>query len=424
MSSAVDHSTTIALPTSPNVNNSSISNNSVSVFVPPQVSQVSEVKQDAFCASTSPSAIMLNASLHNKKFQMLVDSGSSYSILPKSFINGFRLTPSSTVCYTANGQRLHFAGESCVPIKIAKLRRNTPFVFLFADVKIPLIGLDFLSNFQLMIDCSTLSIIDKVTGRTIQGAPTTGTIPNYSFSVKSDVHPVVKSLLEKYPSLLAPIQLKDLTPSKSNFYHRIETGDASPVSARARPLAPQKLEAVKREFQELLEAGVISPSSSSWSSPIHLVQNPDSSYRVVGDLRSLNSITKIDAYPMASMSSLSTKLHGAKIFSKLDLRKAYNLIKIHPLDTHKTAVVSPIGFFEYNSLAFGLRNAGAAFQRFIDNIFREINNIFIYIDDCLLYSETLEEHTLLLEKVMKILSEHNLRLSFDKCEFSSHQLHF
>ena len=119
----------------------------------------------------------------------------------------------------------------------------------------------------------------------------------------------------------------------------------------------------------MLDAGIVRPSKSPWASPLHLVpkKNPGE-WRITGDYRALNSITKPDRYPLPFIQSLSNKLHGGTVFSKIDLLKAYHQIPMSPDDIKKTAVTTPFGLFEYCFMPMGLRNAGSTFQRFIDSI--------------------------------------------------------
>lgn len=326
------------------------------------------------------------------------------------------LSPSAVLCRTASGERLHILGEVRASIKIDKLRRDTSWVFIVADIPLAIIGLDFLSHFKLVIDCDRRELIDSVTGRRVRSTTSKASLPSLSFAVPDTTHPVIQSLLDKYPSLLAPIQITKPSASHTVF-HRIETGDSSPTVSRARRLPPDKLAIVKKEFSDLLAAGIIRPSTSNWSSPLHLVKKKDGGYRPCGDFRALNSVSKDDRYPLPIISSLSSTLHGAAIFSKLDLKKAYHLIPVHPNDVHKTATIVPFGLFEFLTVPFGLRGAASTFQRFMDAIFRGIEGVFIYLDDILVFTKTEDEHATLLSKVFSILAENNLRLSFDKCLF-------
>lgn len=117
-----------------------------------------------------------------------------------------------------------------------------------------------------------------------------------------------------------------------------------------------------------LKKGIIRSSKSPCSSPLHLVpKKSPGEWRPCGDFRGLNFTTKPDRYPLLHIHSLSLTLHGAQVFSKTELRK-YHQIPIHPDDVGKTTFTTRFGLFEFVSLSFFLRNAGATFQGFMDSI--------------------------------------------------------
>lgn len=95
----------------------------------------------------------------------------------------------------------------------------------------------------------------------------------------------------------------------------------------------------------------------------------------------LNNVTKTDRYSIPNINSFCTQLAGRQSFSKIDLTAAYHQIKVHPEDVPKTAVVTPFGLFEFNYMLFGLKNAAATFQRFMDKIFLKLNCVFVYLDN-------------------------------------------
>ena len=146
------------------------------------------------------------------------------------------------------------------------------------------------------------------------------------------------------------------------------------------------------------ETGVIQPSTSPWASPIVLVQKKDGSLRFCVDYRHLNSVTKVDTYPLPRIDDLLDQLGRAKYFSTLDLASGYWQIPVHLDSQDKTAFVTTCGLFEFRVMPNGLRNAPAAFQHLMECVLRGLNPeegpdfVDAYIDDVLIFSQILEEH--------------------------------
>ena len=149
--------------------------------------------------------------------------------------------------------------------------------------------------------------------------------------------------------------------------------------------------------------GIIQRSRSSWSSQLHIVEKSDGSWRPCGDYQRLNLATKRDMYPPPHMEDLSSQLAGKKVFSKLDLRKGYYQVPVAAKDVPKTAVITPFSLFEFLRMPFGLRNAGQSFQRFMDEVLHGLDCIFVYLDNILVASNTVEEHHVHLKEVLKRL---------------------
>ena len=140
--------------------------------------------------------------------------------------------------------------------------------------------------------------------------------------------------------------------------------------------------------------GIIRRSSSSWSSPLHMVEKKTpGAWRPCGDYRCLNEATTHDHYPVPHIQDFSAQLKGQTIFSKIDLVRGYNQIPMTAADVPKTAVVTPFGLFEFLRMPFGLKNAVQAFQRFMDQVCRGLEDfLFVYLDDILVASANAKEH--------------------------------
>lgn len=156
------------------------------------------------------------------------------------------------------------------------------------------------------------------------------------------------------------------------------------------------------------------------------MKKKDGSLRPCIDYRGLNDITIMNHYPLPLMSSAFEILQGARFFTKLDLRNAYHLVRIKEGDEWKTAFNMPLGHFEYRVLPFSLVNAPAVFQALINDILRDMLNVFVfvYLDDILIFSPSLQVHVQHVRRVLQRLLENRLFVKAEKCIFHSQSVMF
>ena len=183
---------------------------------------------------------------------------------------------------------------------------------------------------------------------------------------------------------------------------------------------------LKAWIEENLAKSFIRALSLSAASPIIIVRRLGSAPKVCIDYHALNDITIKDRHPSLRIEETFNQIRGAKYFTKIDLRRYFHQIRIQEGDEWKTIFQSRYGLFEFLVMPFGLMNAPATAQRFMNDTLREYLDLFcvVYIDNILIYSNNKREHREQVQKVLAKLKEAELYAKPEKCEFSVEKITF
>ncbi|KAL0399243.1 UNVERIFIED_CONTAM: Retrovirus-related Pol polyprotein from transposon.6 [Sesamum radiatum] len=420
-----------------------------------------QLSSAAAVGSRSPRTLCLRGRIHEHLVTVLVDSGSSHNIVqPRvaAFL-GLPITPmASFPVLVGNGEALHCSGVCHeVPLVVHSHR------FLVSLYVIPIFGADVVLGIQwlgslgpVLSDFSVPSMQFYLHGQlvTLTGSPAmtpqyasfsqlrrflhTQAIdslcllsvhrPSLSNSPTSPSHPQSTISPECYsPDLFHILSTyqqvfslpQGLPPSRSQD-HRIHLlPNQPPINVRPYRYPHFQKVVMSEMIAEMLQAGVIQPSNSPFSSPVLLVKKKDGTWRFCVDYRGLNAVTIRDRFPIPTVDELLDELHGATIFSKLDLRAGYHQIRVAPEDIHKTAFRTVDGHFEFLVMPFGLTNAPSTFQAVMNDIFRPLLRRFVlvFFDDILIYSTSWDTHLLHLTQVLQVLATNSLFAKLAKCTF-------
>jgi hypothetical protein len=191
-------------------------------------------------------------------------------------------------------------------------------------------------------------------------------------------------------------------------------------------MSTPELHELRMQLKELLDLGLIHPSVSPWGAPIFFIQKKDGLWRLCIDYCQLNKATIKNQYLLPRIDDLFDHMKGATVFSRINLRSGYHQLRIKEDDVPKTAFKMRFEHYKFTVLPFGLTNAPGVFMSLMNEVFREYLDKFIqvFIDDILIYSQTMEEHDEHLRLVLQCLRENELYGKLSKCSFYQSKIHY
>ena len=272
-------------------------------------------------------------------------------------------------------------------------------VFNVVKSGVSLIGKNLIKKLNLTIHGGTLSV-DKVSSKPSMNPGTTNT----------DHCDVTK----QYPQLFS----SDFGHIKG-FKHRIKLkSDVKPVQSKLRKLPLAVRSSVSKELRRLQEADIIEQvdEASEWISPTVVVAKQSGDIRLCVDLRNVNTAIIVDTYPLPDIEEIFMEFDGAKCFSRLDLKSAFNQMELDEESRHLTTFITHDGLFRYKRVCFGLASAPSCFQRMMSSILHGIPGVTCFIDDIVVYGKTRQDHDTNLRMVLQKLNDVGMKLN-NKCEF-------
>src|SRR5713101_1383513 len=232
----------------------------------------------------------------------------------------------------------------------------------------------------------------------------------------------------QYASVFDENTSKALPPSRK-YDHAIDLKpDADPTNnCKVYPLNPTEQQALDIFLDDMLARDYIRPSKSPLTSPFFFVKKKDGKLRPVQDYRQLNKKTVRNQYPLPLMSDVVDKLQDASIFTKFDVHWGYNNVWIKEGDEWKAAFKTNHSMFEPCVMFFGLTNLPATFQAMMNEVFKDLidtGKVFIYMDDILIATTTMEEHHCLVNLVLEHPCDNDLFLKPEKCDFEQSEIEY
>ncbi|KAH9270629.1 hypothetical protein BASA83_007236 [Batrachochytrium salamandrivorans] len=255
-------------------------------------------------------------------------------------------------------------------------------------------------------------------------------------SIHADIYPFVEGtskseedvpteILSEFAGIFEKDQA-DVLPPHRNFDCAIDLNPLSePSYGKIYQLTREEDTVMQDWIKENLKKGYIRNSSSPHGAPCFFVKQKDK-LRLCMDYRGLNKNTVKDRNPIPLISEMLRTLSSGKVFTTLDLRGAYNLLRIKDGDEQKTSFITKYGQFEFLVMPFGLANAPAQFQRMMNSLFQDMISKFVlvYLDDIVIYSDNLKDHKTHVRSVLRILSDNRLFCKPEKCHFYQTEIRY
>ncbi|XP_057424795.1 uncharacterized protein LOC130718278 [Lotus japonicus] len=420
----------------------------------PETEPVPHLSLNNIVGFTSRRSFKVWGTIEDHKVVVLVDCGATHNFISKALVQELHLKVEDTPSYVVEVGDGHKISCKGVCKDVSLLLHNVPvnqqfYLFGLGGVDIVL-GLEWLASLgDIRANFEQLTLRFTMNGQklSLQGDPELckkdaslnsllkalqhgeGFLIDFQqiraeTDWRANVPADLVSILHQFPSIFEPPE--GLPPHRRQDHAiHLKEGAQIPNLRPYRYPHYQKNE-IEKLVAKMLDAGIIRPSTSPFSSPIILVRKKDGSWRFCVDYRALNKITVPDKFPIPVIDELLDEIGGARIFSKLDLRSGYHQIRMKEGDIEKTAFRTHEGHYEFLVLPFGLTNAPSSFQSLMNEVLRPLLRKFVlvFFDDILIYSLSMEDHIQHLHTVLSLLQQHDLKVNGKKCTFGQETLEY
>ncbi|KAL0540733.1 hypothetical protein IC582_020746 [Cucumis melo] len=401
-----------------------------------EIGPVVELSLNSVVGLTAPGTFKLRGKLEDREVVVMIDCGATHNFISLRLVEEMQITIMETTQYgviMGSGKAVQGKGLCTgVVVGLPGLTVVEDFLPLELGNVDMVLGMQWLQKQGSMtVDWRNLAMTFAV-GDAKVGI--SGGLPGHG-SEKTDrqltVGETVEELQLEFELLeqeFADIfELPAGLPPLRQIDHRIQLKDGTdPINVRLYRYPHVQKNEIEKLVNEMLATGIIRPSVSPFSSPVILVKKKDGGWRFCVDYKALNRATVPDKFPIPMIDELLDELHGASIFSKIDLKSGYHQIRVRDEDVKKIAFRTHEGHYEFMVMPFGLTNAPATFQALMNQVFRPYLRKFIlvFFDDILVYSKDVESHLEHLSIVFTLLREHSLFANRKKCHFGKERIEY
>jgi transposase InsO family protein len=370
--------------------------------------------------------------LQNKQAMALLDTGADVSVISLQFLQRYNLflnkksSLPTTLHLVGKNNTINTHGQS-IPILIEfnnKKKLHTFEILDLADGVDCYIGNDLFDYFGITISNLLYAwpnhdLRAKHDNHKIDDPP----IPNDSPAGTPEERQLFLEKIKPFTELNRQIPVTSFCPLDISIV-RLDTPTLTTerTNHRQYPIANSLVHVVDEAVAQWLKDGTITdaPVNTTWNSPITLAKKKDANgnitkYRPCLDPRHINKYIKDVVYPLPLIKDIFENMHGAKVFTTLDLKSAFHRFQIHPDHQHKTAFTHRRRQYMFRGAPFGIKTLSSVYQKTIDTIFRQLPFAQSFIDDVIIFSPDMQSHTEHVCIAIQKLTEANLILNPDKC---------